>query len=83
MQDDFGGTVQTYHPKPEEIAFAEKTVEACDDVPVYARVDLMWDNQHRLVLSELEIVEPELWLRFHPAAAEDFADGILAAIKPG
>ncbi|MDW8332285.1 MAG: hypothetical protein RMK43_11585, partial [Cyclobacteriaceae bacterium] len=64
VQDDFGGTVHHYTPSPEEIQFAEKVVSACTPLPVYARVDAIWDNSGKLCVSELELIEPELWFRF-------------------
>jgi len=77
VQDDFGGTVHDYEASPEEIAFAEKVVTLCDPIPVYARVDVIWDNNNKLCVSELELIEPELWFRKHPPAADQFADRIV------
>ncbi len=77
VQDDFGGTVHSYEPTKEEIAFAEKTFAACEPIPAYGRVDIVWDKNDTPQLSELEIVEPELWVRNYPASANDFADGII------
>lgn len=70
VQDDFGGTVHLYDPSPEEIAFSEKAVAACDPQPTYARVDIIKDNYGQLALIELELIEPELWFRLKPEAAE-------------
>jgi glutathione synthase/RimK-type ligase-like ATP-grasp enzyme len=77
VQDDFGGTVHSYEPTKEEIAFAEKTFAACDVLPAYGRADIVWDKNDTPQLSELEIVEPELWVRNYPDSANDFADGII------
>jgi glutathione synthase/RimK-type ligase-like ATP-grasp enzyme len=77
VQDDFGGTVHPYTASEEEISFAEKVFAACSPVPAYGRADIIWDEAGRIYLSELEIVEPELWVRNRPAAAKDFAAGIL------
>jgi glutathione synthase/RimK-type ligase-like ATP-grasp enzyme len=73
VQDDFGGTVQTYLPTKEEIAFAEHVVSVCSPVPSYARVDMIVDNNGKLAVSELELIEPELWFRFEPVAANRLA----------
>lgn len=78
VQNDHGGTVHDYQPTSEQIELAERAVDACRPVPVYGRVDMMRDNDGRLAVMELELIEPELWLRHHPAAAEAFADGIVA-----
>lgn len=69
VQDDFGGAVSPYEPTPDEIAFAEYAVRCCPELPAYARVDIFNDNEGRIALSELELIEPELWFRFHPEAA--------------
>ena len=76
VQDDYGGTVHPYEPTPEEIAFAERAMAACDPAPLYGRVDMIRDNDGQLAVMELELVEPELWFRLCPAAAERLAAGI-------
>jgi len=76
VQDDFGGTVYSYSPTSKEIAFAEKTVKACIEIPIYARVDITTDNDGKLALVELELIEPELWFRNYPMAANYLAKGI-------
>jgi len=76
VQDDFGGTVHTYEPNKEEIAFAIRAIEACPERPLYARVDIFYDNDHKLALGELELIEPELWFRNYPKAASVMAYAI-------
>lgn len=77
VQDDFGGTVHEYEANPDEIAFAEKSVAACDPLPTYARVDVIWDNDDQLAVAELELIEPELWFRNDDAAADKLADAVM------
>jgi glutathione synthase/RimK-type ligase-like ATP-grasp enzyme len=77
VQDDFGGTVQPYDPSPEEMAFAERVVARIKPQPIYARVDVIWDNTDRQVVSEVELIEPEMWFRMHPPAAERLAEKII------
>ncbi len=81
VQDDFGGSVHTYQPSEEEIKFAEKAVQACPGSPIYARVDMIWDNGDKLTISELELVEPELWFRHNKDAATQLAKEIQQLIK--
>lgn len=69
VQDDFGGSVHDYSPTEAEIEFAIKTVNACDELPLYARVDIFNDNHGKIALAELELIEPELWFRNHPGSA--------------
>ncbi len=76
VQDDFGGSVHDYFPSNDEIEFAERAVKACIESPLYARVDVFTDNDGILAVSELELIEPELWFRNNPAAAKSLASAI-------
>jgi len=77
VQDDHGGTVHPYEPSPEEVAFAQRAIAACQPAPLYGRVDMVRDAEDRLAVMELELVEPELWFRLHPPAAEALARGLV------
>ena len=81
VQDDFGGSVHDYDPTSEEIAYAEHAVKSCPEIPIYARVDVFLDNQNKLALAELELIEPELWFRNCPEAATELAKGIKKRIN--
>jgi len=81
VQDDFGGSIELYDASGEEIAFAEQVVSHCRPLPLYARVDAIWDNQDRLAVSELELIEPELWFRLNPAASRQLAETIVRHIN--
>ena len=84
VQDDHGGTVHPIDLSPELVQTAQdimdKCLQHCEkrgwDAPLYARVDLMRNNQGDWLVSELEMVEPELWFRFCPAAADALAKAI-------
>lgn len=76
VQDDFGGSVEEYYPNKEEITFAQAAVAACPIEPSYARVDIFYDNKQQLALGELELIEPELWFRNQPKAANQLAQHI-------
>jgi glutathione synthase/RimK-type ligase-like ATP-grasp enzyme len=77
VQDDFGGTVHPYHPSADEIKLAKDAFKACISRPVYGRVDMMWDNSYQLCVSELELIEPELWFRESKKASKLLADAII------
>ena len=81
VQDDFGGTVHDYQASKEEIKFAEGVVALCNPIPVYARVDVILDNQKKLAISELELIEPELWFRNKPASADMYAEAVINEIN--
>jgi len=80
VQDDHGGRVVAHTPSPEEIGFALDAVKACPVAPVYARVDLV-RSVDGLRLMEIELIEPELFFRFHPPAATAFAQALARVIR--
>ncbi|MDG2343718.1 MAG: hypothetical protein P8L23_03985 [Flavobacteriales bacterium] len=73
VQDDFGGTIQDYEPNQAMITFAQESIKNLSPTPVYARVDIIWDNNNKMAVSELELIEPELWFRNNPSAAVKIA----------
>ena len=74
VQDDFGGSVEKINPSLEIIELAEKTVKSLKTMPLYARVDIIFDNGSNPVISELELIEPELWFRFKEESAFKLAE---------
>jgi hypothetical protein len=77
VQDDFGGTVHDYKPDKNEIEFIESVIKNVSPTPTYGRVDVIWDNEDQLVVSELELIEPELWFRKNHDAAHVLAKEIV------
>ena len=80
VQEHLGGTVHDYTPTREQIELAERTMAAWQPRPAYGRVDMVRDNEGRLAVMELEVIEPELWLRHHPPAAEALAEAIAKSV---
>jgi len=76
VQDDHGGTVHVCRATEEQIALAERAMAACPWNPLYGRVDLVRDHEGRWSVMELELIEPELWLREEPEAATRLARAI-------
>ncbi len=70
VQDDWGGSIYPYEPAQDEIGFAERAIGAVDPLPAYARVDIIRDNHGNLAIMELELIEPEMWFRMKPEAAD-------------
>ncbi len=85
VQDDHGGTVHHCFPTPEQIQLAEQTLAACRTgdrpVPVYGRVDMVRDLHGDWCVMELELIEPELWLRNHPPAARTLAAAVARYLR--
>ena len=81
VQDDHGGTVHPHEPSAAQIEFAQQVLSACPSAPTYARVDLVQDNHGHFAVMELELIEPELWLRNYPPSATAFADAIAKIVR--
>jgi hypothetical protein len=81
VQDDFGGTVHNHTATDDEISFALKVVKTCPEKPAYARVDMIVDNDDELAVSELELIEPELWFRNSAKAADLLADEVIGRLQ--
>ncbi len=81
VQDDHGGTVHAHDAAADELELARAALAVAGRVPVYGRVDMVRDPEGIPRVMELELIEPELWLRVHPEAAQAFADGIVAALR--
>ncbi|EDV28339.1 uncharacterized protein TRIADDRAFT_53893 [Trichoplax adhaerens] len=73
IQDDYGGYVFPYTASDQERHFAENVVEKCRTKPAYARVDAIYDSQNQLFLTEIELLEPELFFRFDRRCADNLA----------
>lgn len=65
-------------PTPEELALAGRALQATEYSDLlYARVDMVQDEEGAFRLMELELVEPYLFLENSPHAVERLAEGII------
>lgn len=65
VQPYHGGTHNKYIPNENEIAFGKRVLKACEEIkgsPLYARIDFCYSDTGKILLMELEIIEPQLWL---------------------
>lgn len=79
VHERHGGTLADHTPTDAEVAVAEKALSVVPAPVSYARVDLVRLDGAPVVM-ELELVEPELFLRRVPAAAGRLADALLATL---
>ena len=84
--DDRGPEAQSETPPPDACRFAERVLEsALGDIGesmrlqplLYARVDIAERTAGDWVLLEIELIEPSLFFRYAPRAAEQMADVLL------
>ncbi|MFN8017241.1 MAG: hypothetical protein U0P45_03865 [Acidimicrobiales bacterium] len=78
IQSDYGGTAALVAPDDHHRATARRVLAAvpAPDAPPYARVDVV-EVDGELLLMEVELIEPELWLSLVPEAADALAEAIL------
>jgi hypothetical protein len=55
-----------------EQQFAEQAVASVPFDVLYARVDIVRDNTGKLAIMEVEMIEPELFFRYRPEAADSW-----------
>lgn len=73
VQEEHGGHLLSVEADEAAGAVGRRTLATLDEVPLYARVDLVRDDEddgYRLM--ELELIEPSLYLRYAPQAAANF-----------
>lgn len=61
IQSSYGGTEQLYEPASADLAMAKSVLDVLDEVPLYARVDMLRGDSETLYLMELELIEPYLY----------------------
>lgn len=79
VQAEFGGSTDIVQPDETIIAQAQQVVDAIEAPLAYTRVDAV-EVDGRLILMELELIEPYLFLREDPEAAQRFANAIYKQI---
>ena len=84
VHEHHGGTTLAVPLDAEATDLAIRAVEAASDLLErhlpYARVDMLRLSDDRLVVSELELVEPGLYLDVSPDTAGPFADMVLTQL---
>jgi glutathione synthase/RimK-type ligase-like ATP-grasp enzyme len=80
VQQEFDGIITAYRPSREEFAAAERILSAVEEPLLYARVDLVRGPNGEPWLIELELVEPDLYLRHDGEAGGRFAAAALELI---
>lgn len=75
VQEEHGGVVEGVVPDARSLEIAERIVALLEPIPLYARVDLVWDTAGP-VLMELELIEPSLYLRTNPEGPARFAAAV-------
>jgi glutathione synthase/RimK-type ligase-like ATP-grasp enzyme len=75
VQTEHGGTVAPVDLVPAVVERARRSLDALDEIPLYARVDGVGDERS-FRLMELELIEPNVFLGASTGAADRFATAI-------
>jgi len=81
VQEHLGGTTVPSPPPPGAIALARAALAAAPARATYARVDMVPNASGELMIMELELIEPALFLDAAPGGRAAFARSILGAAK--
>jgi glutathione synthase/RimK-type ligase-like ATP-grasp enzyme len=81
VQQEHGGSAEPFHPSPALLDQANHIAVAVPQVrdSLYCRIDAV-ARDGKLVLMELELIEPELFLGLAEDAAERFAKAIMSSL---
>ena len=77
---DTGGFTQAVEAAQDEIALATRVLATLTHPVLYTRVDTIRNAEGTPLLMELEAIEPSLYLRLNPLAAERLAEAIIAKL---
>ena len=80
VQAHLGGSERACEPPEGSIGLAQAALAAAPAEAAYARVDMVRDNEGRLAIIELELIEPALWLHHAPDGGASFGSALAAAL---
>jgi glutathione synthase/RimK-type ligase-like ATP-grasp enzyme len=76
VQVNYGGTVSAEIPSSKLLLEAEKVISCLPQTLLYARVDLVECKDGKIVLMELELIEPEMFLEHNSSATNKLFSAI-------
>lgn len=80
VQEEHGGSIVSHEATGEEQEMAGIAMWVLPSLPLYARVDMV-EFKGRPALMELELIEPDLHLRYSPESAEKLAKTAKAKLE--
>jgi glutathione synthase/RimK-type ligase-like ATP-grasp enzyme len=72
-----GGGGHAVAAEPAEIEIGQRALSVLEETPLYARVDLLRGADGNDRVMELELIDPELYLRFDSHAPDRFASALM------
>ncbi|HEY8592661.1 MAG TPA: hypothetical protein VIL42_07335 [Sphingomicrobium sp.] len=81
VQPHLGGVTLPSPPPPGGVELAQKALACAPAKATYARVDMVPDGQGGLMIMELELIEPALFLDHAPDRGAAFVQSIMSAAR--
>ena len=81
VQPHLGGVTMPSPAPPGAIALARQALAAAPARATYARVDMVPDDDGSLLIMELELIEPALFLDHAPDKGAAFTRSILSSVR--
>lgn len=82
VQETFGGMYRLLDAPPDgALALAEEVLAAIDEDLLYARIDVVRDEDGRWLLMEAELIEPDFYLGVDPRRGAAFASALAARLR--
>ncbi|MEQ1922476.1 MAG: hypothetical protein ABL952_08200 [Pyrinomonadaceae bacterium] len=81
VQEEHGGIITEVEPDEKLRFTAQNALDKIGEPLLFARVDLVRDDEDKFALMELELIEPALYLRMSAGAPERFAAAIETLLK--
>jgi glutathione synthase/RimK-type ligase-like ATP-grasp enzyme len=81
VQPHLGGVTLPSKPPPGGVELAQQALAAAPAKATYARVDIVPDDDGKLMIMELELIEPALFLDHAPDGGAAFTRSILNAVQ--
>ncbi|HPF22203.1 MAG: hypothetical protein R3C08_03400 [Hyphomonas sp.] len=81
IQSKYGGKETPVVPPTDDLADAAAIVAMLDEAPLYGRVDMVRGDDGRLVLMELEVIEPYLYPVEGPRLGEMMAEAVIRRLE--
>ncbi len=76
VQSLYGASERVHEPSADERESAQAVLQTLPETPLYARVDMVRDLHGKLVVMELELIEPYLYPEQGPAMGPAFAEAL-------
>lgn len=81
VQSIWGGTAAPADPEPQHLEIAKQALAQLAEPPLYARIDLITDLEGNPALIELELIEPNLYLKTNRTAADRLANAVVGRLS--